>query len=118
MARATAASLVSAGVRVAILDRPESKGVEVASELGRDTTFHPCDVRDPVGTEEALAAAVDALGTIHIAVNTAGGGLSRRTVTKGGPMDLDFFADIIGLNLIGTFNLNRLEAWQMSKNER
>jgi NAD(P)-dependent dehydrogenase (short-subunit alcohol dehydrogenase family) len=117
MARATAASLVSVGVRVAILDRPESKGVEVAAELGRDTTFHPCDVRDPVGTEEALAAAVDALGTIHIAVNTAGGGLSRRTVTKGGPMELDFFADIIGLNLIGTFNLNRLEAWHMSKNE-
>ncbi len=101
---------------MAILDRPESRGAEVASELGHGTTFHPCDVRDAAGTEDALSAAADALGTIHIAVNTAGGGMSRRTVSKDGPMDLDFFAGIVELNLIATFNLNRLQAWQMSKN--
>jgi len=117
MARATAAALVSGGASVAILDRPTSKGAEVASELGHGTTFHPCDVIDAAGTEEALAGAIDVLGTIHIAVNTAGGGLSKRTVSKDGPMELDFFTGIVELNLIATFNLNRLEAWQMSKND-
>jgi len=117
MARATAASLVSGGATVAILDRPGSKGADVASALGGGTTFHPCDVRDVGGTEEALASAADTLGTIHIAVNTAGGGMSRRTVSKGGPMDLEFFSGIVELNLIATFNLNRLQAWQMSKND-
>ena len=72
---------------------------------------------DSAGTEEALAAAIEALGTIHIAVNTAGGGLSKRTVSKDGPMELDFFTGIVELNLIATFNLNRLQAWQMSKND-
>jgi NAD(P)-dependent dehydrogenase (short-subunit alcohol dehydrogenase family) len=117
MARATATSLVTGGAAVAILDRPQSKGAEVASELGNGTTFHPCDVTDAAKTEEALSAAVDALGTIHIAVNTAGGGMSKRTVSKDGPMDLTFFSDIVELNLIATFNLNRLQAWQMSKND-
>jgi NAD(P)-dependent dehydrogenase (short-subunit alcohol dehydrogenase family) len=117
MAQATAASLVSAGATVAILDRPESKGADVASELGHGTSFHPCDVRDAGGTEEAMAAAIELLGTIHIAVNTAGGGMSQRTVSKTGPMDLEFFSAIVELNLIATFNLNRLQAWQMSKND-
>jgi NAD(P)-dependent dehydrogenase (short-subunit alcohol dehydrogenase family) len=117
MARATATSLVSGGATVAILDRPGSKGAEVASALGNGTTFHPCDVRDAGGTEEALAAAIDVLGTIHIGVNTAGGGMSQRTISKEGPMDLSFFSDIVDLNLVATFNLNRLQAWQMSKND-
>jgi NAD(P)-dependent dehydrogenase (short-subunit alcohol dehydrogenase family) len=117
MARATAASLVSGGASVAILDRPTSKGAEAATELGHGTTFHPCDVTDAAGTEEALATAIESLGTIHIAVNTAGGGMSKRTVSKDGPMELDFFTGIVELNLIATFNLNRLQAWQMSKND-
>jgi NAD(P)-dependent dehydrogenase (short-subunit alcohol dehydrogenase family) len=117
MARAAATSLVAGGATVAILDRPTSRGAEVAAELGHRTTFHPCDVTDAAGTEAALDGAIDALGTFHIAVNTAGGGVSARTVSKSGPLDLDFFTGIVQLNLIATFNLNRLQAWQMSKND-
>ena len=117
MARAAATALVAAGATVAILDRPSSRGAEVAAELGHGTTFHPCDVTDTAGTEDALAQAIEALGTFHIAVNTAGGGMSARTVSKTGPLDLDFFTGIVQLNLIATFNLNRLQAWQMSKND-
>jgi NAD(P)-dependent dehydrogenase (short-subunit alcohol dehydrogenase family) len=43
--------------------------------------------------------------------------MSKRTVSKDGPMELDFFTGIVELNLIATFNLNRLQAWQMSKND-
>ena len=58
-----------------------------------------------------------ALGGLHIAVNTAGGGAAKRTLTKDGPHPLDDFRRTIELNLIGTFNLNRLQAFHMSTNE-
>jgi len=67
--------------------------------------------------ETALGDAVSALGGLHIAVNTAGGGIGKRTLTKEGPHPLEDFRRCIELNLIGTFNLNRLQAWHMSTNE-
>src|ERR1700733_1785813 len=62
-------------------------------------------------------AVVEDLGALHIAVNTAGGGVSARTLSKSGPHSLDAFRSVIELNLIATFNLNRLQAWHMSHNE-
>jgi NAD(P)-dependent dehydrogenase (short-subunit alcohol dehydrogenase family) len=115
MARATAERLKRFGAEVAILDLPTSAGAEVAKALGG--TFHPCNVTDFEGTEAALDAAVADLGGLHIAVNTAGGGIAKRTLTKEGPHPLDQFRSVIDLNLIATFNLNRLQASFMSKNE-
>ena len=115
MARASAQQLVERGATVAILDLPTSAGADVASELGG--TFHPIDVMDDAGVELVMAEAVDALGGLHIAVNTAGGGTAKRTLTKEGPHPLDEFRRIIDLNLIATFNLNRLQAYYMAKNE-
>jgi NAD(P)-dependent dehydrogenase (short-subunit alcohol dehydrogenase family) len=115
MAKATAEMLHAKGASVAILDLPNSAGAEVAAELGG--TFHPVNVMDEHDTESALADAVSALGGLHIAVNTAGGGVARRTLAKEGPMPLDDFRRCIELNLIGTFNLNRLQALHMSTNE-
>jgi NAD(P)-dependent dehydrogenase (short-subunit alcohol dehydrogenase family) len=115
MARATADELVARGASVAIVDLPTSAGADVARELGG--TFHPCDVTDHEGTEIALGEAVDALGGLHIAVNTAGGGIAKRTLGRDGPHPLDAFRGVIELNLIATFNLNRLQAWHMSTNE-
>jgi NAD(P)-dependent dehydrogenase (short-subunit alcohol dehydrogenase family) len=117
MGRATAVRLASLGARVAVLDRPASDGAAVASELGSGSIFHPCDVTDAAGTEQAIQAAVDELGGLRIAVNTAGGGISKRTLAKDGPHPLDAFRSVIELNLIATFNLNRLQAWHMSRNE-
>jgi NAD(P)-dependent dehydrogenase (short-subunit alcohol dehydrogenase family) len=115
MARATAELLHDRGASVAILDLPTSAGAEVAK--GLDGSFHPVDITDEAGTESALADAVAALGGLHIAVNTAGGGAARRTLSKDGPHPLDVFRRTIELNLIGTFNLNRLQALHMSANE-
>jgi len=115
MARAAAEELRQQGAAVAILDLPSSAGNEVAH--GLDGTFHPVDVTDSAGTEQALANAVDALGGLHIAVNTAGGGIAKRTLTKEGPHPLDDFRSVIELNLVATFNLNRLQAAHMARNE-
>ncbi len=115
MAKAAAEALVAKGASVAILDLPTSAGAEVAAALGG--TFHPCDVMDDEGTEAALDAAVEALGGLHLAVNTAGGGIGMRTLSKDGPHPLADFRRVIELNLISTFNLNRLQAAHMARND-
>lgn len=115
MARASAELLHQRGASVAIVDLPTSAGAEVAS--GLDGTFHAVDVTDDEAVERVLAEAVEALGGLHIAVNTAGGGIAARTLGKKGPHPLADFRQVIELNLIATFNLNRLQAFAMSTNE-
>ena len=113
--RATVEALAKRGASVAILDRPQSKGREVADQVGG--AFYEVDVTDFDGTEQTLATVVEDLGGLHIAVTTAGGGIGERTVKKDGPHSLESFRQSIDLNLIGTFNISRLSAWHMSKNE-
>jgi NAD(P)-dependent dehydrogenase (short-subunit alcohol dehydrogenase family) len=115
MAKATAEMLVREGAQVSILDLPKSKGAEVAKQLGG--SFHACDVTDFAGTEAALGAACDELGALHFVCNTAGGGIAMRTLGKTGPHPLDDFRRVIDLNLISTFNIARLAADRMSRNE-
>ena len=116
MAKASAKLLVERGATVAILDRPQSPGTEVAEALGG--TFHSCDVTDAAGTESAIDAAVEALGgAVHVSVNTAGGGIARRTLSKEGPHPLDDFRRVVELNLIASFNVARLAAAHMARNE-
>src|ERR1700685_425383 len=117
MGRATAERLTERGAKGAILDLAASQGAAVAKELGAGASFHPCDVTDPEGAERAVQAAVEELGAVHIAVNTAGGGVSQRTLSKTGPHALAACRSVIELNLIGTFNLTRVQAWHMSRND-
>ncbi len=117
MARASAEMLVAKGANVAICDLESSSGVDVANEIGNGTTFHPIDVTDYAGVEETLDAIVVDRGGVHIVVNTAGGGVGERTVSKDGPHDLDKFRWCVDLNLVGSFNVSRLAAWHMTKNE-
>ena len=113
-ARATAERIVAGGGSVAILDRAKSAGAEVAEQLGG--TWHPTDVLDFEGIEVVIDEAVTALGGLDVAVNTAGGGSAGRTLGRNGPFDLDAFRAVIDLNLIGTFNTNRLCAAHMANN--
>jgi NAD(P)-dependent dehydrogenase (short-subunit alcohol dehydrogenase family) len=115
MARATAKRLSDRGASVAILDLPTSAGPEVAKELGG--FFRPVDVMDEAGVEAALGEAVDELGGLWIAVNTAGGGIAKRTLSKDGLHSMEDFRRVVELNLLATFNLNRLQASHMAKND-
>jgi NAD(P)-dependent dehydrogenase (short-subunit alcohol dehydrogenase family) len=112
MARATAERIAAAGGHVAILDRAGTAGAEVASSIGG--SFFECDILDYDGIAVIMSEAVATLGGLHAAVNTAGGGIARRTISKEGPHPLDEFRNVIVLNLIATFNLNRLQAFHMS----
>jgi len=115
MCRATAQRIADGGGRVAILDQASSDGQAVADDLGG--TFHVCDVLDYEGFEGVLEGAVDALGGIDALVSTPGGGKAGRTVGREGPFPLEDFRWTLDLNLVATFNINRLAAWHMSKNE-
>jgi len=115
MGRASAEMLASRGAKVAIIDRPGGEGEKIAADLGG--FFLAGDITDHAGIESTLATAVEQLGGLHIAVNTAGGGTAKRTLSKTGPHDLETFASVVNLNLISTFNLNRLQAWHMSQGE-
>jgi len=115
MGRASAELLAARGAEVAVLDRPESGGSDVAAALRG--TFHPVDITDFEATEHALAAAVESLGGLHVSVTTAGGGKVERTLGKDGPHDLGLFRQVLGLNAVATFNISRLVAARMSRNE-
>ncbi len=115
MGRASAELLAARGAKVVIVDRTASEGNKVAADLGG--SFFEADVTDHAGVETVLADVVAELGGLDIAVNTAGGGIAKRTLSKTGPHDLESFTKIINLNLIATFNLNRLQAWHMSQGE-
>jgi NAD(P)-dependent dehydrogenase (short-subunit alcohol dehydrogenase family) len=115
MAKATAERVVAGGGKVAVLDRPGSAAAEVASALGG--SYVECDVTDFEGAEHALDDAIASLGGVDAVVNTAGGGVSVRTIGREGPMPLETFQQVVDLNLIATFNIARLAAWSMSTNE-
>ncbi|WP_019068061.1 SDR family NAD(P)-dependent oxidoreductase [Streptomyces hokutonensis] len=115
MGRASAELLAARGADVVVLDRPASAGAEVAAALGG--RFEPVDVTDFEATESALAAAVEALGGLHVSITTAGGGKAKRTLGRNGPHDLDTFRHVLDLNTVATFNISRLAAAHMSRNE-
>ena len=116
LGRATAAHLVAAGGRVAILDRPASPGADVARSLGTAAVFTPADVTSGDEVEAALKAAHERLGAINVLVNCAGVGTAMKTFGRSGPAKLEEFSRVIQINLIGTFNCIRLAAALMAKN--
>jgi NAD(P)-dependent dehydrogenase (short-subunit alcohol dehydrogenase family) len=115
---ATARRLVAGGAHVLIADRDDARGSALAAELGADkAAFAKMDVTDPAQVEAAIAAA-GALGTLRIAVSCAGVGWAARTLDRSGkPHDLELFRTVIGVNLVGTFNVLRLAAAQIAKAE-
>ena len=117
LGEATVRRLASQGARVAIVDLNGERGQALAEELGNGATF----VRADVSNAEEVQAAVDqasSMGTLRAAINCAGIGMAMRTIGKDGtPHDFGVFQKIISVNLFGTFNILRLAASAMAKNE-
>ena len=113
---ATVRTVLEAGGRAVILDRPGSAGEDVSRDLGDRVLFAPADVTNENEVAAAVARAVELFGALHVAVNCAGVGAAMKTVGKDGPMPLAVFTKVIEVNLIGTFNVTRLAAAQMAKN--
>ena len=109
-----ARALAAKGARIVIADLQADKGEAIAKELGG--AFVKCDVTQEADGQAAVAAAT-ALGKLTGLVNCAGIAIGVKTVGKDGPHPLAQFARVININLIGSFNMIRLAADAMSKNE-
>ncbi|MEM9072567.1 MAG: 3-hydroxyacyl-CoA dehydrogenase [Myxococcota bacterium] len=117
LGEATVRRWVSKGGKAVIVDMNEERGEAVAKELGDGVVFQKTDVSNA----EQVQAAVDAatgLGELRAAISCAGVGWAARTIKRDGtPHDFDLFKKVIEVNLVGTFNVIRLTASAMSKNE-
>lgn len=115
LGHATAQRLASQGAKVLIVDQAGSAGAEVAKELGG--AFAVADVADEA-TMQAAVAEAEAMGPVRVLVHCAGRGGALRILEKDGtPGSLAHYAEIIRVNLTGTFNALRLAAAAMAKNE-
>jgi NAD(P)-dependent dehydrogenase (short-subunit alcohol dehydrogenase family) len=112
----TVRMLVANGARVVVADLQADKGEAIAKELGAGVAFVRCDVSQEADGEAAVAAA-QALGTLRGLVNCAGIAPAIKTVGKDGAHPLHVFAKCIQVNLVGSFNMIRLAAAAMAKND-
>jgi NAD(P)-dependent dehydrogenase (short-subunit alcohol dehydrogenase family) len=106
---ATARRLAAHGARVTIADLNEDRGTATAEEIGG--RFVQTDVTDPAQVEAAVPE------DLRISVCCAGIGHAEKSAGSRGPHDLEAFARVIRVNLIGTFNVLRLAAAKMLANE-
>ena len=114
---ATSRRLVDAGAHVVIADLPSSAGENVAAELGDQARFVAADVRSEAEVGAALDAA-EAAGPLRCVIHCAGRGGAVRLVEKDGSAgSLELYSEVVAVNLIGTFNVLRLAAARMAKNE-
>ena len=117
LGEATARRLHAAGATVVVADIAEERGRAVASELGGADRFVRCDVTSEGEVSAAVNAAAEA-GRLAICVHCGGGGIAARTLARDGtPHDLDAFRRVVELNLVGSFNMLRLTAAAMARND-
>jgi NAD(P)-dependent dehydrogenase (short-subunit alcohol dehydrogenase family) len=110
----TARMLAKEGGKVVVADVQADKGQALAKEIGG--AFVKCDVTQEADAQAAVAQAVS-MGKLMGLVNCAGIAIGAKTVGKDGPHPLASFAKVIGINLVGSFNMIRIAADAMCKNE-
>jgi len=116
LGRSTAERLVAGGAKVVIADLAPN-GDEVAAEIGGGTRFIQADVTD-TDQMNAVFDAANAMGTLRAVVHCAGRGGPIRVVDReGNPGSLEVYETVVRINLIGSFNVLRLGAARMAKNE-
>ena len=110
----TARMLAKCGGKVVIADMQVEKGEAVAKEIG--ASFVRCDVSSEADGQAVVAQALS-MGKLMGLVNCAGIAPAEKLVGRNGPHLLESFRKTININLIGSFNMMRLAADAMAKNE-
>lgn len=99
MGAAHARALVAEGAKVVVADVLDDEGTALAAELGPDALFVRLDVTRPDQWKAAVAATVQAFGTLNVLINNAG-------IVNGNALQnfpLEDWQQIIDINLTGTF---------------
>jgi NAD(P)-dependent dehydrogenase (short-subunit alcohol dehydrogenase family) len=110
----TARMLAAHGAKVVVADLQAERGKAVANDIGG--AYVKCDVTHEADGEAAVSQAVS-MGKLMGLVNCAGIAIGVKTVGKDGPHPLAQFTKVIQINLIGSFNMIRLAAAAMARNE-
>ncbi|MDN3714058.1 SDR family NAD(P)-dependent oxidoreductase [Paracoccus cavernae] len=117
LGNAVAKMVVEGGGKAVLLDINPEAGAAAAAALGPNALFHQTDVTSDADGQAAVAAALAAFGRIDALVNCAGIAPGEKILGREGPHRLDSFARAVSINLIGTFNMLRLAAEAIAKNE-
>ena len=121
LGRAAAEHLAKQGAKVALWDMNEDNGAEAVEAIGKDRAmFAKVDVTSEESVTSALEATIERFGCIRGVVNSAGVAAAMLTVGKKDarePHPLDIYENVLRINLTGTFNVCRLAAAAMSRNE-
>jgi NAD(P)-dependent dehydrogenase (short-subunit alcohol dehydrogenase family) len=111
---ATVRALAAMGCKVGVFDRSKDAAEATAKETGGVALVG--DVTSEQDVTSAIAT-MKSHGTLRVAVCCAGIGTAARVIGKEGPHPLDLFTKTVMVNLVGTFNVLRLVAAEMQKNE-
>ena len=114
---ATVRRLYSQGSNVVIADKNQQEGRSLASELSSRACFIDTDVTSESSVQETIEDTLQRYRGLHLLVNCAGVALAEKLLSKECPHDLENFKRVIEVNLIGTFNILRLVAAVMTKNQ-
>jgi NAD(P)-dependent dehydrogenase (short-subunit alcohol dehydrogenase family) len=114
---ATARMVVEQGGNVVIADVKDDVATAHAKALGARARFVRTDVADEASAKACFAATLERYGRVDGLVNCAGIVFGEKTVGKEGAHSLAGFVRTINVNLNGTFNMIRLAAEAMAKNE-
>jgi len=117
LGHAVAERVAGAGGQVTMLDINEEQGVRAAGAIGDGARFERVDVSLEQEVNDAIERAAAAMGGIDLAVNCAGIIGAARVLGRSAPMDGEFFARVIRINLIGSFFVAKAAADAMQHNE-
>ncbi len=113
---AAAQALVEAGGSVVLADLDEAAAIAQAEALGAGALGVRADIRDEQAARHAVTTARQHFGALHGLVNCAGVAGGEKILGRNGSHGLDSFSRIVGINLIGSFNMLRLAAEAMAEN--
>ncbi|PTS95751.1 SDR family NAD(P)-dependent oxidoreductase, partial [Pseudomonas sp. HMWF006] len=112
---ATAELLVNAGAKVMLVDMNAEAVAAQAQRLGAQSVV--ADISNEAAAEAAVQATVKAFGSLNGLVNCAGIVRGEKILGKNGPHALSSFAQVINVNLIGSFNMLRLAAAAIAESD-
>lgn len=113
---ACAVNLAGRGARIIMVDMDVARGSALAADIGAGAIFCAADITDSAAVEAVLDTASQRFGALHAVINCAGIAPPARVFSRRGPMDIDAFARVVQINLVGCMNVIRLAVPHMIVN--
>jgi len=106
----------AAGVVIADLNLEAARAL--AAELGEVALAVEVDVQDTGEISAGMEATIERFGRLDAAINCAGIGWAERTLDRENQAaSIDSYRRVININLVGTFDVTRIAASHIAKNE-